>query len=294
VNYDNLRLFRDIAQTHSFSKGAALNGYSQSAASQHIQDLERSLGVVLLDRSTRPLAITAAGQLYTEYCKEILRRKEEFEVALERMKSEVEGTVRVAAIYSVGLSEMVEIEKKFAFQHPEAQLEVEYLRPEKVYEAVQAEDADLGLISYPEARRDFNVIPWRQEEMVVAASPHHPLATEGDVIAASKLNGLEFIAFDEDLPIRRHLDRFLKDLGAEVNVTLHFDNLQMIKEAVAHGVGISILPARLMVDDIPQGRLVAIRIEGAQLYRPLGVIHRKKKRFHRVAQAFLELLCEGV
>jgi DNA-binding transcriptional LysR family regulator len=294
VNYDNLKLFRDIAQTHSFSKGAALNGYSQSAASQHIQELERALGVELLDRSTRPLSITTAGRLYTEYCKEILRRKEEFEVALERMKSEVEGTVRVAAIYSVGLSEMVEIEKKFAFRHPEAQLEVEYLRPEKVYEAVQVDDADLGLISYPEARRDFTVIPWREEEMVVAASPQHPLAKAGDTITATKLNGLEFIGFDEDLPIRRHLDRFLRDLGAEVNVTLHFDNLQMIKEAVAHGVGISILPARLMVDDIPQGRLVAIHIEGAQLYRPLGIIHRKKKRFHRVAQAFLELLCEGV
>ncbi len=293
MNYENLKLFRDIAQNHSFSKGAALNGYSQSAASQHIQELERILGVSLLDRSTRPLAVTPAGRLYGDYCKEILRRKEEFEVELERMKNEVEGTVRIAAIYSVGLSEMVEIEKKFAFRQPEAQLEVEYLRPEKVYEAVQADEADLGLISYPEARRDVTVIPWRQEEMVVAASPHHPLAKEGDVITATQLNGLEFIGFDEDLPIRRHLDRFLKELGAEVNVTLHFDNLQMIKEAVSHGVGISILPARLMVDDIPQGRLVAIRIEGAQLYRPLGIIHRKKKRFHRVAQAFLELLCEG-
>ena len=66
----------------------------------------------------------------------------------------------------------------------------------------------------------------------------------------------------------------------------------MIKEAVAHRVGISIMPARLMLDDIAQGRMVAIRIEGAELFRPLGIIHRKKKRFHRVAQSFLDLLCE--
>ena len=136
------------------------------------------------------------------------------------------------------------------------------------------------------------MISWREEEMVVAASPLHPLALEGEAITAARLNGLDFIGFDEDLPIRRHLDRFLKDLGAEVNITLHFDNLQMIKEAVAHRVGISIMPARLMMDDIAQGRLVAIRIEGAVLFRPLGIIHRKKKRFNRVAQAFLELLCE--
>ena len=292
MNYDSLKLFRDIAQSQSFSKGAALNGFSQSAASQHVQELEKSLGVELLDRSTRPLSVTPAGRLYGEYCKDILRRKEDFVVALEQMKSDVGGTVRVAAIYSVGLSEMVEIERTFAQRQPEAQLEVEYLRPEKVYEAVLSDEADLGLISYPEARRDINVISWREEEMLVAASPLHPLALEGDAIPAAKLNGLDFIGFDEDLPIRRHLDRFLKDLGAEVNITLHFDNLQMIKEAVAHRVGISIMPARLMIDDIAQGRLIAIRIDGAELFRPLGIIHRKKKRFNRVAQSFLELLCE--
>lgn len=292
MNYDSLKLFRDIAQSHSFSKGAALNGFSQSAASQHVQELEKSLGVELLDRSTRPLSVTPAGRLYGEYCKDILRRKEDFVVALEQMKSEVGGTVRVAAIYSVGLSEMVEIEKTFALRQPEAQLEVEYLQPEKVYEAVLSDEADLGLISYPEARRDINVISWREEEMLVAASPLHPLALEGESVTAVRLNGLDFIAFDEDLPIRRHLDRFLKEVEAEVNITLHFDNLQMIKEAVAHRVGISIMPARMMLDDIAQGRLVAIRIEGAELFRPLGIIHRKKKRFNRVAQSFMELLCE--
>jgi DNA-binding transcriptional LysR family regulator len=292
VNYDSLKLFRDIAQSHSFSKGASLNGFSQSAASQHVQELEKSFGVELLDRTTRPLVVTPAGRLYGEYCKDVLRRKEDFVVALERLKNQIEGTVRVAAIYSIGLGEMVEIEKAFSHRQPEAQLEVEYLRPERVYESVLADEADLGLISYPEARRDINVISWREEEMVVAAAPMHPLALAGDVVPAASLNGLDFIGFDDDLPIRRHLDRFLKDLGAEVNVTLHFDNLQMIKEAVAHRVGISIMPARMMRDDVAQGRLAAIRIQDAELFRPLGIIHRKKKRFNRVTQSFLELLCE--
>jgi DNA-binding transcriptional LysR family regulator len=81
--------------------------------------------------------------------------------------------------------------------------------------------------------------------------------------------------------------------GIKVNVTLHFDNIQMIKEAVTHRVGVSIMPARIMNDEIAQGRLVAIPIAAPELYRPLGIIHRKKKRFYPVAQAFLELLCEG-
>jgi DNA-binding transcriptional LysR family regulator len=270
-----------------------MNGISQSAASQHVQELERTLGVELLDRSTRPLAVTPAGRLYGELCRDILRRKEDFESALQRMRQEVEGTLRVAAIYSVGLSEMVSLEREFARRQPEAKLEVQYLRPERIYEAVLAGEVDLGLISYPENRRDITVIPWRREEMVLAVSPEHALAGRGDAIAPRELNGADFINFDEDLPIRRHMDRFLKEHSVEVNVALHFDNIQMIKEAVTHRVGVSIMPARNMKDEVEQGRLAAVRIADATLFRPLGIIHRKKKRFHRVAQAFLDLLREG-
>ncbi len=290
--HESLKLFRDIALTRSFSRGASLNSVSQSAASQHVQELEQNLGISLLDRSTRPLVVTAAGHLYSEYCRDVLRRREEFNVALDLMKQEVEGTVRVASIYSVGLSEMVQLEQEFGRRRPEAKLEVEYLRPEKVYSAVLSDSADLGLVSYPEPSREITVIPWRQEEMVVAASPHHPLAAKTGILNPSDLQGVDFIGFDDDLPISREIDRFLSGHGIKVNVALHFDNIQMIKEAVAHHVGVSIMPARIMNEEIAQGRLVAIPIEAPELYRPLGIIHRKKKKFYPVAQAFLELLCE--
>ena len=291
MSFESLKLFKDIAQTRSFSRGAALNDVSQSAASQHVQDLERTLGTILLDRSTRPLVVTAAGQLYNDFCRDVLRRREEFEVSLHRLKQDVEGTIRVASIYSVGLSEMAQLEDEFARRQPKAHLEVEYLRPEKVYEAVLADEADLGLVSYPESSREITVIPWRQEQMVLAAAPDHPLARRGR-ITAEDLNGVDFIGFDEDLPIRREVDRFLREHQIEVTQTLHFDNLQMIKEAVAHHAGVSILPARILHDEVAQGRLVAVPLAAAELFRPLGIIHRKKKRFHAAAQAFLELLRE--
>ena len=268
-----------------------MNEVSQSAVTQHVQELEKNFGSALLDRSTRPLAVTEAGQLYLAFCRDVLRRKEEFDAALERLKTEVEGTVRVASIYSVGLNEMVQLEQEFARRQPSARLEVEYLRPEKVYSAVLGDDADLGLVSYPEPSREITVIPWRREQMVLAASPYHPLAARS-VITPADLNGLDFIGFDEELPIRREVDRFFREHAIEVNEMFHFDNLQMIKEAVAHRVGVSIMPARAMLEEMGQGRLVAIPIAAEELYRPLGIIHRKKKRFQRVAQAFLDLLVE--
>ena len=291
MDLERAKLFRDIAQSRSVSKGARQNGISQSAASQHLQDLEEQLGLPLLDRGSRPLLVTDAGKLYLEMCRDLLRRRDEFQAALERMKTEVEGTVRVASIYSVGLSEMSQLEQEFSRRYPEAHLDVEYLRPEKVYEAVVTDRADLGLLSYPEATKEVTVLPWRQEEMVVATSPYHALAEKSEV-RPEDLEGLDFVGFDEDLPIRRDIDRFLREHHVEVNLTLHFDNLQMIKEAVAHGEGVSIMPARIMEEEVKQGRLVPIPISSLRLYRPVGIVHRRKKRFHRAGQAFLELLRE--
>ena len=268
-----------------------MNDVSQSAASQHLQELEREFGLTLLDRSTRPLTVTDAGRLYLEMCRDILRRCDEFDASLDRLRSEVEGTVRVAAIYSVGLSEMSHLEQEFSRRYPDARLEVEYLRPEKVYEAVATDRADLGLMSYAEPTKEVEVLPWRDEQMVLAASPYHRLAEKPEISPAD-LAGIDFIGFDEDLPIRREIDRFLRDNEVQVNVTLHFDNLQMIKEAVAHGSGVSIMPARVMETEIAQGRLVPIPIAAPELFRPVRIVHRRKKRFHRAAQAFLELLQE--
>ena len=145
MSFENLKLFKDIAQPRSVSRGASLNGVSQSAASQHVQELERQLDAILLDRSTRPLAVTEAGRRYLDFCRDVLRRREDFEAALDRLKYQVEGTVRVASIYSVGLSEMADLEQRFSHDFPDAKLQVEYLRPEKVYEAVLADRVDSGI-----------------------------------------------------------------------------------------------------------------------------------------------------
>ncbi len=118
MDLDRAKLFRDIALNRSVSKGAKLNFISQSAASQHLQYLEQQLGTPLLDRGSRPLAVTEAGKLYLEMCRDVLRRQDEFQAALERMKAEVEGTVRVASIYSVGLSEMSQLEQEFSRRYP--------------------------------------------------------------------------------------------------------------------------------------------------------------------------------
>jgi len=291
VTLSEARLFREIAQTRSITRAATHCGISQSAATQHLQEVEKRLGVGLVDRRTRPLALTAAGKLYAEFCRDILRRQERFQAALGRLKGDAEGTVQVASIYSIGLSEMTRVRAEFKRRHPRAHLQVDYLRPEKIYGAVLQDQADLGLVSYPVAKRELAVIPWRQEQMAVAMAPSHPLARKA-LCSPADLEGQDFIGFDEDLLIRRELDRFLREQGVTVRMLMQFDNIQTIKEAVALGQGISILPERTMQAEIEQGRLVSVPLDAPGLLRPLGIIHRKQKQFNLATQAFLKLLRE--
>ena len=291
VSFDHLRLFRDVAQTRSISRAAELNNITPSAASQHVNELERTLSAVLLDRSTRPLSLTPEGKLYSELCRDVLRRNDEFRAALHDLKSEIDGVVRVAAIYSVGLSEMNELEAELSLRYPQVRLEVEYLRPEKVYDSVVADRVDLGLVSYPEPTKEVAVLPWREEEMVLTAQPSHPLMRKKSV-AAGDLTEIDFITFDDDLPIAREIARYLKASGVEVNNIMHFDNIQTIKEAVMLGSGVSIVPFRILKAELAARRLAAVPLAAPGLRRPVGIIYRKKKRFGRAAQAFLELLQE--
>lgn len=287
------KLFKELAQSRSLTKAAAACGISQSAASQHVHEVELRLGVSLLDRSTRPVNLTPAGRLYFDFCRDVLRREEQFRRQLGELKEAVEGTVRVASIYSVGLSDMSRVAAEFAARYPEAHLLVEYMRPDRIYESVLAGTADLGLVSYPEPRRDFAVIPWREEEMAVAVHPGHRLASRA-ILTPADLDGEDFVGFDEDLPIRHRQDRFFRERGIAVNLAMHFDNIQMIKEAVALGSGISILPARTMQAEIDQGRLVAVPLDAPGLVRPVGIVHRRRAKFNRAVQSFLDLLTDRV
>lgn len=289
MSLESLKIFKDIAQSRRMSRGAAMNGISQSAASQLIQQIERDLGVELLDRSKRPLELTEAGKLYYDACRDLLRRYEQALAEIEALKEEAGGSVRLACIYSIGLHEMARRTAEFQQLHPKARVHLEYLRPDKIYEAVLTDQTDLGILSYPARSRELKVVPWRQERMTLVVYPSHRLAGRESVEAA-ELAGERFVSFDEDLAIRKALDRFLRDCGVTVDAVLQFDNIQMIKEAVAIGSGISILPELTVAEEISQGRLVAIPFREASLARPVGIVHRRGKKLSPAAVQFLEFL----
>lgn len=273
MQIETLKILSDVARLRSFSQAAQTSGVTQSAVSQVVSQLEKRLGVQLVDRSVRPLRMTEAGRLFASGCQDLVGRFQELEEAV-RGGCQVMQFVQVAAIYSVGLRDMNQYIEQFAHAQPRTQVRIEYLHPDKVYERVLEGTADLGLVSFPRRTRELTAQPWRDEDMVLVCAPRHPLASLARLTPA-RLNGIDYVGFDRGLTIRREVDRFLREHDVTVNVVLEFDNIETIKRAVADVSGVALLPLPTLRPELENRSLVAIPLSGAGLVRPLGIIHRR-------------------
>lgn len=289
MNLDTLRVFCDVVRCRSFSRGSALNHISQSAASQAVHQIERHLEVQLIDRTKRPFILTPEGEVFYEGVRDLLDKYDGIESQVRSLRKEIAGQVRVAAIYSVGLHDMSQAMQDFMRQYPKAKVRLEFLHPNKVYDAVLNEDVDLGIVSYPTTARGLTVIPMRTENMVLVCCPGHRLATMKRV-TISQLRGENFVGFDRDLIIRRELDRYLRENQVAVNMVMEFDNIETIKQAVEIGSGISILPEPTVRKEIQTGSLVAVPLAIRKLRRPVGIIHRQRKMFTPTIVRLIEVL----
>src|SRR5437763_1744234 len=147
MQIESLEVFCDVARHRSFSLAARAREVTQSAASQVVSALEKDLGVQLIDRSTRPLRLTPLGQKYYEGCTALLEQYQELKASIRTAHAQLAGTVRVAAIYSVSLSDMGNLVQRYHLEQPDVKVHLEFLHPDKVYEHVLEGTADLGLVS---------------------------------------------------------------------------------------------------------------------------------------------------
>ena len=291
MNIETLRIFCDVVQHQSFSRGAKINDVSQSAATQSIHRVEEHFGVQLVDRTKRPFVVTPEGQACYEGFREVLELYDSVEARVRSLRLEISGLVRVASIYSVGLHDMSRCMQDFMRQYPKAKVRLEYLRPNKVYDAVLNSEVDLGIMSYPAASPDLNVIPLRSERMVVVCTPGNSLAAH-ESVTAPQLQDMDFVGFDRDLSIRKEIDRYLRQRSVSVHVVMEFDNIETIKQAVQIGAGVSILPEPTVRDEVQNGTLKSVRLVKPELHRPISIIHRQRKVFTPTAGKFVELLLQ--
>ena len=289
VQLKSLKIFCDVVRQRSFSRAADDNDISQSGASQVVHQLEETLGVKLIDRSKRPFVLTPEGEVYYEGARGVVERYLALEDKVRTLHQEVVGRVRVASIYSVGLHHMNRYLHEFLSQHPKANVRLEYLHPDRVYQAVEDDVADIGLISYPKSSRTLQAIQWREEPMVLVCHPSHALAGKKR-ISLRELHGQKLIGFDQDLTIRGEIDRVLNLHRVETRVVMEFDNIETIKRAIEIDAGVGLLPEPTVTREVETGSLVAVPLDTDELVRPLGIIHRRGRELSGTAQRFIELL----
>lgn len=294
MSFRTAELFCAVASCRSFSRAAEANGISQSSVSQAVAHLERDLGVKLIDRRTRPLTLTAAGQRYFDGCRELLERFRELNASVQQLKTRISGRLRVAAIYSIGLQQMDGFVHDFSEEHPDVDLRVDYLHPEEVYERVASDAADLGIVSFPKDSGDFAAIPWHEQPFVLVVSPRHRLAgmRAGNYssVPLSELAGEEFVHFTTELRVRRKLDQWLKEKRVSPRVIHEFDNVEQIRRAVEDSVGVALLPAPAVERSVETGTLISLKLADVDWTRPLGIIHKRHRALSIAADRFVEML----
>lgn len=286
------KVFRDLAETASFSQAAQLNGITQSAVSQQVKALEKRYGVRLIDRGKKSFSLTQEGRVFLGASREILAVIGGLDSRLGEMRECISGEIRLASVLSVGLHELPPYTRQFLRQHPQVRIRTSYLRSSEVYTAVLSGKADAGIVAYPASRRGLtNEVIWR-DRLVLVCSPSHRLSRRARV-PLDLLAGEKFIAFTADQPTRKVLDRALRAARVSIRPEMEFDNVETVKRTVEIGDAVSILPATTLANERRAGSLVPIEIAGADMWRPVGVITRRNRAPSLALQGFLGLLRGG-
>jgi len=289
MQVDNFKIFADLVETKSFSKSAKLNGITQSAVSQQARAMERHFKTLLIDRSQKQFQLTREGLRVYEAAKEVLHQYEKLLSELQEMKKVISGTIRISTIYSIGLHELPPFIKKFLHEFPSVNVRVEYRRSNLVYEDILHNSVDFGLVAFPVKMRQIEMIPFRNDHLVLITHPSHPLAKTEEV-QLQALTGHKFIGFDPDIPTRKAVDQIFRENRIEIEPVMEFDNIETVKRAVEIDAGVAVVPLATVLQEVKQGTLVAVHFKGREFTRPLAILHRKGRVLTPAMKKFIETL----
>jgi DNA-binding transcriptional LysR family regulator len=274
MQIETFKIFRDLAESGSFSRAAVTNGITQSAVSQQIRALEQRFKISLIERGGRAFSLTAEGEAFLGASREIVDIYEHLGDRLKCLTNTIEGRVRVGVIYSIGLHELPPYINAFRIAHPAVEIHVEYRRSWELYGAVMEDEVDIGLVCYPAKKKGLLILPFLNDRLVMICHPSHPLAGRAS-IGLADIEGERFIAFEPDQPTRKVIDRAFRDHGVRVQHAIEFDSVETVKRAVEIENGISIVPSRTILQEVENGALASVEIVTPRMWRPLGILLKR-------------------
>ena len=287
-----LKYILSLAELGSFTAAAKAHFVTQPAVSIALKKLERELGQQLYRIEGRSVIFTPAGETLIDYARrmvdlegELLRRMSDLE-GLRRGKVTV-GTIDAASIYV-----LPDVFSRFHDIYPGIEIKLEISSTVPLVEKLKAGELDLvvGTIPVTEAE-GLDIIPIYSEPLLVIAPVSNPLAGRA-AIGPESLSGQSFIFFHEGSMTRAIVERAFEECGVAPRVAMAIDSPEAIKNLVSSGLGMSVLPERIVRDDIEKGEIVALNVEGFHLERHLGLILQPGRYRSVTVRAFLDVMEE--
>ena len=284
MNYSlrQLRVFVTVAQARSFSRAGEIIGLSQSAVSHSVKELETQTGVKLLDRTTREVVLTEAGQQLAMRLERLLDELHSTLRDVGRLGQQLSGTVRVAASQTISAHLIPQCIAESNHRYPDIDF-VLHDRPQQwVLESIRQGDVDFGIVIDPGAVSDLECEVVLSEPFLLLCRDDDPLASLPQVTWQA-LQGANLVLQDYASGSRPLIDAALTAQGVKATIVQEIGHPATLFPMVEAGIGISVLPALAL--PLPQGSRVTVKRFVPCVERQLMLVRRKNRSLSGAAHA---------
>ncbi|MBY6037525.1 LysR family transcriptional regulator [Fictibacillus nanhaiensis] len=282
-----LTYFNEVAKYKSFTKASSVLHLSQPALSKMVKNLEDELEMELLDRSSRQIELTEAGEIVFEQSKMILESLDNLSANLYDLMNLKKGKIKIGIPPLIGFLFFPKIIKEFKTLYPDIQIQMIERGANKVQQEVNDGLLDLAVVVYPMNQEEFDVISFVTEKLMLFVHSSHPFANRKD-IEMKELHDESFILFKEGFTLH---DRILQECniaGFHPKVSYESSQWDFISGMIGENLGVSIFPESIAkkVDK----NIKAIPIVNPSLPYQLGIIKKKGKYVSHATKEFIKLL----
>ncbi|MEK5330312.1 MULTISPECIES: LysR family transcriptional regulator [unclassified Lysinibacillus] len=269
----DLKAFMAVVEHGSFTKAASETFVSQPSLSKSIKKLEDNLHVELLNRSTRHVELTDAGNIVYQQGQKIMRSVYDLHILLDDLVNIKTGSIKMGIPPLIGTLFFPEIARKFHQQYPNVHLELVERGAKLVGTLVESGEVDMGIVVLPTDERKFIVQSFVEDQFFVFINEQHPLAKQ-DHILLQELKNESFIIFTEEFSLHDYVIKSCKSAGFTPIISYKSSQWDLIVELVSSNLGVTLLPYSIAAKQ--NNRNVKI-IPLQNFYMPwrLGVITKK-------------------
>ena len=293
MNFESvdLKAFVAVADLGSFHRAATALNLSQPALTRRIQKLEESLGVALLERTTRHVALTMVGR---DLLPKVRRLLDEFETSVLSMRdlgTRSRGQVSVASVPTAVFYFLPRAVSRFSAAYPRIRIRILDVSANEGLEAVARGEADFGINFIGASHPEIDFTPLAEDPFVVACRHDHPLASRRQVVW-EELDAHRVITVGRTSGNRVLIDNALAQHGLQMKWSYEVTHLSGSLGLVEAGLGVSVLP-KLATPAADHPIIRTVPLVEPEISRTIGVVRRHGAILSPVAAQLLEMLLES-